>query len=73
MPINSKTKATVDDLLTDAATTETSFKNGLKDVTTEVDSINTTINSSSSNAYGTRTISASAPSGGSDGDIWYKV
>ena len=25
-----------------------------------------------SNANGTRTVSASAPSGGSDGDIWYK-
>ena len=24
------------------------------------------------NANGTRTVSASAPSGGSDGDIWYK-
>ena len=26
-----------------------------------------------SNATGTRTVSASAPSGGSDGDIWYRV
>jgi hypothetical protein len=25
------------------------------------------------NGYGARTVSASAPSGGSDGDIWYKV
>ena len=29
--------------------------------------------SSTSNAYGTRTVSTSDPSGGSDGDIWYKV
>lgn len=27
----------------------------------------------SSNGYGTRTVSTSAPSGGSDGDIWYQV
>jgi hypothetical protein len=25
------------------------------------------------NSYGTRTVSSSAPSGGSDGDIWYQV
>ena len=25
------------------------------------------------NAYGTRTVSTGDPSGGSDGDIWYKV
>jgi len=25
------------------------------------------------NAYGVRTVSTSAPSGGSDGDVWYKV
>jgi len=29
--------------------------------------------SSSANGYGTRTVSTSAPSGGSNGDIWYKV
>jgi len=28
---------------------------------------------STSNGFGTRTVSTSAPSGGSDGDIWYKV
>ena len=28
---------------------------------------------STSNGYGTKTVSTSAPSGGSDGDIWYKV
>ena len=37
MSINSKTKAAVDTLLTDAATTEAQFKTGLQDVTTEVD------------------------------------
>jgi hypothetical protein len=26
-----------------------------------------------SNGYGTRTVSASAPTGGSDGDIWYQI
>ena len=26
-----------------------------------------------SNGFGTRTVSTSSPSGGSDGDIWYKV
>jgi hypothetical protein len=29
--------------------------------------------STSSNGYGVRTISTSAPSGGADGDIWYQV
>lgn len=28
---------------------------------------------STSNAYGTRTVSTGDPTGGSDGDIWYKV
>jgi hypothetical protein len=31
------------------------------------------VSGSTSNGYGTRTISSSAPSGGSDGDIWYQV
>ena len=26
-----------------------------------------------SNGYGTRTVSSSAPSGGTDGDIWYRI
>ena len=30
------------------------------------------INNASSNGYGTRTISTSAPSGGNNGDVWYK-
>ena len=32
----------------------------------------TTFGTSSQNAYGARTVSTSGPSGGSDGDIWYK-
>ena len=31
------------------------------------------VSSSSSNGYGNRTISSGSPSGGSNGDIWYKV
>ena len=41
MSINSKSKATVDNLLTDDATTEADFKTGLTDITAEVDSLNT--------------------------------
>lgn len=44
MAINSKSKATVDNLLTDANTTEADFKTGLQDITTEVDSLNTFAN-----------------------------
>lgn len=37
-------------------------------------SANRTISiASTSNGYGTRTVSTGSPSGGSDGDIWYKV
>lgn len=32
-----------------------------------------TVTSIGTNSYGTRTVSSSAPAGGSDGDIWYKV
>ena len=32
-----------------------------------------TVTSMGTNSYGTRTISTSAPSGGSNGDIWYQV
>lgn len=32
-----------------------------------------TVTSLGTNAYGTRTVSASNPVGGSDGDIWYKI
>jgi len=31
------------------------------------------VSGASSNGYGTRTVSTSAPSGGSNGDIWYRV
>lgn len=41
MSINNKTKAAVDTLLTNDATTEAQFKTGLQDVTTEVDNLNT--------------------------------
>lgn len=44
MSINGKSKSTVDNLLTDDATTELDFKTGLKDITTELDSINTSVN-----------------------------
>jgi len=40
MSINSKSKATVDGLLTNSDTTESNFKEGLEDVTTEVNSLN---------------------------------
>ena len=33
----------------------------------------TTFGTSTQNAYGARTVSTSDPSGGSNGDIWYKV
>ena len=32
-----------------------------------------TISTVTSNGYGTRTVSTSAPTGGADGDIWYRV
>jgi len=32
----------------------------------------TTFGTSSQNAFGARTVSTSSPTGGSDGDIWYK-
>ena len=33
----------------------------------------TTFGTASQNAYGARTVSTSDPSGGTNGDIWYKV
>ena len=33
----------------------------------------TAVNGASSNGFGTRTVSTSAPTGGSNGDIWYQV
>lgn len=32
-----------------------------------------TVTSLGTNAYGTRTVSSSSPTGGSDGDIWYQI
>jgi hypothetical protein len=44
MSINSKSKSTVDNLLTDTNTTEADFKTGLTDITAEVDSLNSFAN-----------------------------
>lgn len=61
MSINSKSKATVDNLLTDDATTEQDFKTGLTDITAEVDSLNVYANTTlpiSSGGTGATTASA---------------
>lgn len=42
MSINGKTKSVVDALLTNDTTTESEFKTGLKDITTELDGLNLT-------------------------------
>ena len=55
------TTAFVGTAITNAAGTGLTYNSGALDI------------SSTSNGYGTRTVSTSAPSGGSDGDIWYKV
>lgn len=55
------TTAFVTTAITNAAGTGLTHNSGALDI------------SSTSNGYGTRTVSTSAPSGGSDGDIWYKV
>ena len=44
---------------------------GVAITTGSINSLTTT--SLGTNSYGARTVSTSAPSGGSDGDIWYKV
>ena len=44
---------------------------GLNNVTTGSITA-TTFGTATQNAYGTRTVSTNGPSGGSDGDIWYK-
>ena len=49
MAINGKTKATVDALLTSDTTTETQFKTGLLDITSEIDGITSTVNTAISN------------------------
>lgn len=43
MAINNKTKATVDSLLTSSTTTESQFKTGLTDVTTQIEAINAVV------------------------------
>lgn len=55
------TTAFVTTAITNAAGTGLTYNSGALDI------------SSTSNGYGSRTVSTSAPSGGSDGDIWYKV
>jgi len=55
------TTAFVGTAITNAAGTGLTYNSGALDI------------SSTSNGYGTRTVSTSAPSGGSNGDIWYKV
>lgn len=49
MAINGKTKATVDALLTSDTTTETQFKTGLLDITSEIDGITATVNTAITN------------------------
>lgn len=49
MAINGKTKAVVDTLLTSDTTTETQFKTGLLDITSEIDGITSTVNTAISN------------------------
>ena len=56
-----------------ATTAELNYVDGVtSNIQTQIDS-KQAILTSSSNGYGTRTVSTSNPSGGSDGDIWYKV
>jgi len=55
------TTAFVGTAITNAAGTGLTHNSGALDI------------SSTSNGYGTRTVSTSAPSGGDNGDIWYKV
>ena len=61
-----------------ATTTELNYVDGVTSaVQTQLNAKQATLvnisDSTSSNGFGTRTISASAPSGGSDGDIWYQI
>lgn len=56
-----------------ATTTELNYVDGVTSaIQTQLDAKQATL-TSTSNGYGTRTVSTSSPSGGSDGDIWYKV
>ena len=56
-----------------ATTAELNYVDGVtSSIQTQLDAKQATL-TSTSNGYGTRTVSTSDPSGGSDGDIWYKV
>jgi hypothetical protein len=58
---------------TGVTSTEYDYLDGVtSNIQTQLNSKQATL-TSSSNGYGTRTVSTSSPSGGSDGDIWYKV
>lgn len=61
-----------------ATVTELNYTDGVTSaIQTQLDAKQATLtnisDSSSANGYGTRTVSTSDPSGGSNGDIWYKV
>jgi hypothetical protein len=61
-----------------ATTAELNYVDGVTSaIQTQLDAKQATLtnisDSSSANGYGTRTVSTSDPTGGSDGDIWYKV
>ena len=61
-----------------ATATELNYVDGVTSaIQTQLDGKQATLtniaDSTTANGYGTRTVSTSAPSGGSDGDVWYKV
>lgn len=56
-----------------AADARTSLDVPARDGTDASGSWNISISNTSSNGYGNRTVSTSAPTGGSNGDIWYQV
>lgn len=61
-----------------ATTTELNYVDGVTSaVQTQLDAKQATLtnitDTTGSNGFGARTISASAPSGGSNGDIWYQI
>jgi len=60
-----------------ATVTELNYVDGVTSaIQTQLDAKQATLtnisDSTSANGYGTRTVSTSAPSGGSDGDVWYR-
>jgi hypothetical protein len=61
-----------------ATVTELNYVDGVTSaIQTQLDAKQATLtniaDATTANGYGTRTVSTSAPSGGSDGDVWYKV